>query len=76
LWFLTVLSGSPDSGGGIRLASQPVTQAHQSHFYQRALDGGVTVYQIVVRIFAIKLVLTGLSVLTVLRPSPSLPLLH
>jgi hypothetical protein len=54
------------------VSGQPVTQAHRSHFYQRALDGGLTVYQIVVRVFAINILLAGLATLTVLRPSPNL----
>ena len=36
-----------------RLANgEPVMQAHRSHFYQRAMDGGFSVYQIVGRVFA------------------------
>ena len=35
---------------------EPITQAHRSHFYQRALDGGFSVYQIVVRVFVINIV--------------------
>ena len=36
-----------------RLANgEPVMQAHRSHFYQRATDGGFSVYQIVGRVFA------------------------
>ena len=38
---------------------EPVMQAHRSHFYQRALDNGLTVYQIVGRVFAVNIVLAG-----------------
>ena len=49
-----------------RLANgEQVTQAHRSHFYQRALDGGFSVYQIVGRIFAVNVVLAGLAALTI-----------
>jgi UDP-N-acetylmuramyl pentapeptide phosphotransferase/UDP-N-acetylglucosamine-1-phosphate transferase len=43
---------------------EPVTQAHRSHFYQRALDGGFTVYQIVGRVFVVNLLLVGLAATT------------
>ena len=37
-----------------RLANgEPIMQAHRSHFYQRAMDGGFSVYQIVGRVFAL-----------------------
>jgi UDP-N-acetylmuramyl pentapeptide phosphotransferase/UDP-N-acetylglucosamine-1-phosphate transferase len=44
---------------------EPVTQAHRSHFYQRALDGGLSVYQIVARVFAANIVLAVLAALSV-----------
>jgi UDP-N-acetylmuramyl pentapeptide phosphotransferase/UDP-N-acetylglucosamine-1-phosphate transferase len=40
---------------------EPVTQAHRSHFYQRALDGGFTVSQIVAYVFIANVVLVGLA---------------
>ena len=53
------------------VSGQPVTQAHRSHYYQRALDGGLTVYQIVAKVFATNIVLAGLATLTVLCRSSS-----
>jgi UDP-N-acetylmuramyl pentapeptide phosphotransferase/UDP-N-acetylglucosamine-1-phosphate transferase len=50
----------------------PVTQAHRSHFYQRALDGGFSVYRIVVRVFALNVVLGTLASLTVMNKSLTL----
>jgi hypothetical protein len=35
-------------------------QAHRSHFYQRALDGGFSVYQIVASVFSINMHLPAL----------------
>jgi UDP-N-acetylmuramyl pentapeptide phosphotransferase/UDP-N-acetylglucosamine-1-phosphate transferase len=48
---------------------EPVTQAHRSHFYQRALDGGFSVYQIVERVFLVNVTLAGLGLLTALTDS-------
>lgn len=45
---------------------QPVTQAHRSHFYQRAFDGGLSVHQIVARVFATNVALATLAALSVL----------
>lgn len=50
---------------------QPVTQAHRSHFYQRALDHGLSVYQIVARVFATNIALAALAALSVLCGSLS-----
>jgi UDP-N-acetylmuramyl pentapeptide phosphotransferase/UDP-N-acetylglucosamine-1-phosphate transferase len=54
-----------------RLANgERVMQAHRSHFYQRATDnGGLTVPQIVGRIFAVNIVLVGLALGSVLAAS-------
>ena len=48
---------------------EPVMQAHRSHFYQRALDRGFSVYQIVGRVFAINVALVGLAAITFLSES-------
>jgi UDP-N-acetylmuramyl pentapeptide phosphotransferase/UDP-N-acetylglucosamine-1-phosphate transferase len=48
---------------------EPVLQAHRSHFYQRAMDGGFTVYQIVGRVFVVNIGLTALAATTLLAPS-------
>jgi UDP-N-acetylmuramyl pentapeptide phosphotransferase/UDP-N-acetylglucosamine-1-phosphate transferase len=46
-----------------------ILQAHRSHFYQRAKDGGMSVYQIVGRIFAANIFLAVLAALTILISS-------
>ena len=38
--------------------------AHRSHFYQRALDGGFTEYQIVGWVFGTNVVLAALAIAT------------
>jgi UDP-N-acetylmuramyl pentapeptide phosphotransferase/UDP-N-acetylglucosamine-1-phosphate transferase len=42
-------------------AGEAVMQAHRSHFYQRAMDGGFTVHQIVGRVFAVNIALALLA---------------
>ena len=49
-----------------------VWQAHRSHFYQRATDRGLTVIQIVRRVFIVNVLLAALALATVLRPSREL----
>ena len=50
----------------IRLSKgEPITQAHRSHFYQRALDGGLSVHRIVASVFAVNVVLGALAIATV-----------
>jgi UDP-N-acetylmuramyl pentapeptide phosphotransferase/UDP-N-acetylglucosamine-1-phosphate transferase len=49
-----------------------VWQPHRSHFYQRATDRGLTVIQIVRRVFIVNLFLAALALATVLRPSREL----
>jgi UDP-N-acetylmuramyl pentapeptide phosphotransferase/UDP-N-acetylglucosamine-1-phosphate transferase len=53
---------------------QPVIQAHRQHFYQRALDGGSNIYQIVGRIFLLDVILIALATVTLLVPSELLQL--
>jgi UDP-N-acetylmuramyl pentapeptide phosphotransferase/UDP-N-acetylglucosamine-1-phosphate transferase len=48
---------------------EKIWQAHRSHFYQRATDRGLTVIQIVGRVFIVNLLLAALALATVLRPS-------
>jgi UDP-N-acetylmuramyl pentapeptide phosphotransferase/UDP-N-acetylglucosamine-1-phosphate transferase len=48
---------------------ETIWQAHRSHFYQRATDRGLTVIQIVRRVFIVNLLLAALALATVLRPS-------
>src|SRR5262249_12423100 len=54
---------------GYRLSAGAVVwQAHRTHFYQRATDGGFTVSVIVTRVFLLNLALAVLALLTVMRP--------
>ena len=48
-----------------------VTQAHRSHFYQRALDVGFSVNQVVARVFALNVAL-GLLALLIVRSGSAL----
>jgi len=48
---------------------EQIMQAHRSHFYQRALDVGLAVNQVVARVFALNLALGLLALLTVLMES-------
>ena len=48
---------------------EPVWQAHRSHFYQRAVDRGYRVIDIVARVFAVNLALAALALSTILLPS-------
>jgi UDP-N-acetylmuramyl pentapeptide phosphotransferase/UDP-N-acetylglucosamine-1-phosphate transferase len=52
------------------LAREPVWQAHRSHFYQRATDGGFSVLEVDARIFAVNLGLVALAAATILASSP------
>jgi UDP-N-acetylmuramyl pentapeptide phosphotransferase/UDP-N-acetylglucosamine-1-phosphate transferase len=51
------------------LRRDPVWQAHRMHFYQRALDRGMTVGRIVTRIFICNLALVLLAAVTAWTPS-------
>jgi UDP-N-acetylmuramyl pentapeptide phosphotransferase/UDP-N-acetylglucosamine-1-phosphate transferase len=44
---------------------ETIWQAHRTHFYQRATDRGLTVPNIVARVFVVNLVLAGLAFITV-----------
>jgi len=53
-----------------RLANgEPILRAHRSHFYQRAMDGGFSVYQIVGRVFLLNIALIALAATTLLTTS-------
>ena len=53
-----------------RLANgEPILQAHRSHFYQRAMDGGFSIYQVVGRVFLLNIALIGLAAATLLTTS-------
>jgi hypothetical protein len=51
-------------------AGEPVWQAHRTHFYQRAGDGGFTTLDIVGRVFAVNVALAALAAMSVIAPSP------
>jgi UDP-N-acetylmuramyl pentapeptide phosphotransferase/UDP-N-acetylglucosamine-1-phosphate transferase len=46
-----------------------ITQAHRSHFYQQAVDGGMSVGKVVTRIFALNLALSVLAWTTLGTPA-------
>jgi UDP-N-acetylmuramyl pentapeptide phosphotransferase/UDP-N-acetylglucosamine-1-phosphate transferase len=48
---------------------EPVLQAHRNHFYQQAIDGQFSVYQIVGRVFALNIILIGFAAVTVMIKS-------
>ncbi|MGO8924424.1 MAG: MraY family glycosyltransferase [Xanthobacteraceae bacterium] len=51
---------------------EPVWRAHRTHFYQRATDRGLSVIEVVTRVFLVNLVLAALALATVLKPSREL----
>ena len=51
-------------------AGEKIWQAHRSHFYQRAIDGGFAVRDVVTQVFVLNIVLASLATATVLAPSP------
>jgi UDP-N-acetylmuramyl pentapeptide phosphotransferase/UDP-N-acetylglucosamine-1-phosphate transferase len=48
---------------------KPVTQAHRDHFYQRAIDGEYSVYQVIGTVFALNVVLVMLATVSISDPS-------
>jgi len=48
---------------------EPVWQAHRTHFYQIATDRGLSVIDVVVRVFLVNVGLGALAVMTVLAPA-------
>jgi len=53
---------------------EAVWQAHRTHFYQRATDGGFSVEEIVARVFVVNLALAGLALITAIEPDPRVDL--
>ncbi len=51
------------------LNNEKILQAHRSHFYQRAMDGGFSTFQIVGRVFGLNIILVGLATITVMGTS-------
>src|SRR5262245_38879187 len=54
------------------MSRKPVLQAHRSHFYQQAIGGKFSVYQVVGRVFALNIILIGLATATVMTKSITL----
>jgi len=50
------------------LGGDRIWEAHRSHFYQRATDGGFSVIEVVTRVFLTNIALCGLAVLSVIYP--------
>jgi len=53
------------------IKGEAITQAHRSHFYQKALDAGLTVERIVASVFVVNIALGVLALLTVTSGSRS-----
>src|SRR5262249_31190247 len=51
---------------------EPLWQAHRDHFYQRAVDSGFSVRQIVSRVFAVNLVLAAFAAATIFNRSSTI----
>ncbi len=47
---------------------KPVWEAHRTHFYQRATDGGYSATEIIARVFLANLGLSALAIMTVIMP--------
>jgi len=53
---------------------EQIWQAHRTHYYQRATDNGLSVIEVVGRVFFVNLILAALALATVLEPSRELDL--
>ena len=53
---------------------EAVWQAHRTHFYQRATEGGFSVQEIVVRMFVLNISLAGLALVSAIEPDPRVDL--
>lgn len=53
---------------------EPILQAHRSHFYQRALDNGYSVSNVVASVTAVNVMLIALASVAVLSVQPALQL--
>ncbi len=60
---------------GLRIARrEAIWQAHRTHFYQRATDGGFSVQEIVVRVFVLNVALATLALVSAIEPDPRVDL--
>ena len=57
------------------LAGERISYAHRTHFYQRGVAAGLSVPQVTARVLFLQIQLVGLSIATVLVPSPAVGLL-
>jgi UDP-N-acetylmuramyl pentapeptide phosphotransferase/UDP-N-acetylglucosamine-1-phosphate transferase len=56
---------------GLRIARrEAIWQAHRTHYYQRATDGGFSVQDIVVRVFVLNVALATLALVSAIEPDP------
>jgi UDP-N-acetylmuramyl pentapeptide phosphotransferase/UDP-N-acetylglucosamine-1-phosphate transferase len=46
---------------------EPVLQAHRGHFYQRAVDGGFSIYRTISQIFGLNIILIGFATVTLMN---------
>jgi UDP-N-acetylmuramyl pentapeptide phosphotransferase/UDP-N-acetylglucosamine-1-phosphate transferase len=51
---------------------EPVMQAHRGHFYQQAIGGKFSVYEVIGRVFALNMILIGLATAAVMTKSITL----
>jgi UDP-N-acetylmuramyl pentapeptide phosphotransferase/UDP-N-acetylglucosamine-1-phosphate transferase len=51
------------------VSGEPLMQAHRRHFYQQAIDSGLSVYQVVGRVFLLNVGLIAFAATTLLVPS-------
>jgi UDP-N-acetylmuramyl pentapeptide phosphotransferase/UDP-N-acetylglucosamine-1-phosphate transferase len=54
---------------------EPFWQPHRTHFYQRALDNGFTVPEVITRVLAANMALGALAVISVFAPKLAVPAL-
>jgi len=66
---LYYLADATISLGRRLIRGEPVWQAHRTHFYQRATDGGFSVTEVVARVFLGNVILGALAIGTVMAPS-------
>jgi UDP-N-acetylmuramyl pentapeptide phosphotransferase/UDP-N-acetylglucosamine-1-phosphate transferase len=58
------------------VGGESIMEAHRSHFYQRALDGGLSIYRIVGSVFGLNIILLALAAMTLMSTSPTMQVLE
>jgi len=66
---LYYLADSSITLGRRAFKGEKIWQAHRTHIYQRATDRGLSVLEVVTRVFAVNVALAALALATVLAPS-------